>query len=247
MSSRERIRKQSQRAAVHGSSPGRRPHGEARDAAGHLEIVLKCDSSGCLEAVAGAIRQASFALPVAVTHAGIGAVNQTDVFLAATAGRLILGFGVGLAPRVEESLSGHTVEIRLYEVIHTLLDDLHEITASLVQREENEEKILGRATVIALFKGPRKGIILGCRVEEGSLAVGQRFRLIDPMGIVYDGRIASLQIDRHPVDRVKQGQEAGLKISDFGKARLGDLVETYHRQPSRTTAAWQPRPQVLVV
>ena len=206
-----------------------------------LEIVLKCDSAGCLEALSSAILEAAPAKrPTNIIHAGVGTISKTDIFLAETGSRLILGFNVDSDPHIAKLAVEQNVEVRLYDVIYRLVDDVMKAAYSLMPAEETEN-ILGRAKVIALFKSSRKGIILGCEVLEGRLTVEDRFRVIAAMGPVYTGIITSLHIGHDAVRMAKPGQKVGLKIRDFKKVAIGDLVESYRLESGKPFQPWSPR------
>jgi translation initiation factor IF-2 len=210
-----------------------------------LEVVLKCDSAGSVEAVSEAVSRMT--LPdagVAVISRGVGAISKSDVLMAETASRLIVGFQVGAVAGLEKELREHRVELRLYDVIYRLTDDLKVIAKSLTSVDQGEE-ITGSGKVVALFKSSRKGIIIGCEVISGHLAVGQHFRIISDMGPVYAGIIASLHIGDNAVQKATPGQKAGIRIKDFNRARVGDLVESYKPLPQRKPAAWQPAGRIL--
>lgn len=217
--------------------------GEAPGAA-RLEIVLKCGSDGSRAAIEKVLReQRTERLEVVIIHSGVGEVNKNDILLAATASRLIVGFEVGVNPHLEEELRRNGVEVRLYLVIYRLVEDLAALEGSLVE-EPAAEQLLGQAKVIALFKGHRHGIILGCRVSSGRLAVGERFRVIGAMGPVYEGRIASLHIEKAEVRAALPPQQVGLQIHDFQRAAVGDLVESF-RPGAPPPPVWQPVPGVF--
>ena len=209
---------------------------------GSLDIVLKCDSTGSKEAL-----KASLAVKghsgggVKVLHADVGDITKSDLFMALTASRLVVGFQVGVMPRIKELSQEQGIEVRLYDVIYRLTTDLHEIAATLNVRQEEREEITGKAKVIALFKGTRRGVILGCDVQEGHLETGKTFRIISAMGPVYTGKIESLQIEGDVVKSARVGQKAGLKISGFKKAKLGDLVECYQTLRPKPNKEWAPR------
>lgn len=203
-----------------------------------IEIILKCDSEGSLEAATSAI--SGIVLPEAdirVIRSGLGTVTSSDVFLAETASRLVVGFQVSVSPGVEKELREHNVEVRLYEVIYALTDDLKTLAASILPRVAAEQ-IVGSAKVIALFKSSRKGIIAGCEVVEGHLAVGQHFRIISAMGPVYSGAVESLHIGDHAVQTASAGQRVGIKIRNFSGVKAGDIVECY--RPQKKTQGWRP-------
>lgn len=204
-----------------------------------LELVVKADSSGSLEAVLDAIAALDLPAPtITVIHRGIGAINKTDILNAETGNRLIVGFEVEVLPHIMEICREHNVEIRLYDVIYRLSEDLRRIAESLLPAEV-QETITGSAKVIALFKSSRHGIILGCEIASGRIKVGDHFRVISAMGPVYTGRVESLHIDKNAVGEAKPGQQVGLKIRDFNQAHIGDLVECFIRKKSGFRP-WQP-------
>ena len=165
--------------------------------------------------------------------------------MAVTGSRLVLGFNVAPPKMVERLCKEQGVEIRLYDVIYHLTEDLRKIANGL-HSEEASESITGKAKVIALFKGGRKGIILGCQVLEGAMVQGDHFRVISAMGPIYSGKIESLHIEDRTVQKAKVGQQVGLKISKFDKAKVGDLVESYETVESRKVP-WRPKAGVFVV
>jgi translation initiation factor IF-2 len=191
-----------------------------------LEIVLKCDSAGSIEAVTTAILAMGPEPEISVVHSGLGAVSKSDILLAETSSGLIIGFQVALQPEIERTVREHNVEVRLYDVIYTLTDDIKAIAESMVPAESGED-VVGSAKVIALFKSSRRGIIIGCEISKGFLSQGQHFRVISAMGPVYTGIIESIHIGDKAVQKVTPGQQAGIKIRDFNKARIGDLVESF--------------------
>ncbi len=215
------------------------------DAKKRLEIVLKCDTSGCAEAVISAI--SSCALPeveINIISSGVGAVNKSDLFIAETGSRLIIGFNVGLMPHIEQTATEHTIEIRLYDIIYKLLEDLEAIATSFMPQEFSED-IVGSARVIALFKSSRRGIILGCEVLQGKLERGHPFRVVGAMGPIYSGMIESLHIEKNGVREATKGQQVGLKIRNFNKAKLGDLVEAFQVASGQFIKPWQPQGKVF--
>jgi len=203
-----------------------------------LEIVLKCDSVGSLEAVVSSLKTLENpGVEVSPIHTGIGAISKSDLLMALTGSRLVVGFNVSLLPKMQQLSKEKGVEIRLYDVIYKLTQDLNEIASSLTRPDDEKERITGKAKVIALFKSSRRGIILGCEVLEGTLVQGKNFRVISAMGPVYSGKIESLHIEKDVVKEAKVGQKVGLKISDFNRAKKGDLVETYQKlKPEASTA-----------
>ncbi|MEJ2683723.1 MAG: hypothetical protein P8Z71_04940 [Candidatus Sulfobium sp.] len=208
-----------------------------------LDVVLKCDSEGSLEAAEAAISE--IAVPeadVGIIRKGLGAIAASDVFLAETTGRLIVGFQVDVLPGVEKALRERNVEVRLYDVIYTLTADLKAVAGSILP-PVSEEEVTGSAKVIALFKGGRKGIIPGCEVLEGHLAVGQRFRIISAMGPVYSSTIESLHIGDHAVQTASPGQHVGIRIRNFNRVKVGDIVESF--RALKKAHGWKPAGGVI--
>jgi translation initiation factor IF-2 len=214
----------------------------------NLEIVLKCDSVGSLEAVLSSLESLENPeVDILPIHKGIGAISKSDLLMALTGSRLVVGFNVSLLPKMQQLSKEKGVEIRLYDVIYKLTQDLSQIAGHLIHREEEEEIVTGKAKVIALFKSSRKGSILGCEVLQGALVQGKKFRIISAMGPVYSGKIESLHIEQDAVKEAKKGQQVGLKISDFNQGKKGDLVETYEKQKSEAGATWHPKGRVYVI
>lgn len=219
---------------------------EARLSEVKLELVVKAESSGSLEAALAAIASLSSpVLPITVIHQGIGAVNKTDILNAETGSRLVIGFEVEVLPHVQELCRENNIEIRLYTVIYHLGEDLKKIAESLLPAA-TEETITASAKVIALFKSSRHGIILGCEVGKGKIRIGDHFRVITAMGPVYNGRIESLHIGKDAVTEAQKGQQVGIKILDFHSAHQGDLVECFVQKKS-TFRPWQPSGQIITI
>jgi translation initiation factor IF-2 len=210
-----------------------------------LSLVLKSDTDGCEQAVCELIsHNPAEGVPIEIIHKGVGDICKNDIMTASTGSGLILGFNVAVLPKLAELCQEQNVEIRLYSVIYKLQEDLREIAQSLLPQEA-DEKILGRAKVIALFKGSRRGIILGCEVEDGRLQKGDRFRIISAMGPVYSDTITSLHIETSTVNKAMPGQQVGIKIDDFKTVHQGDLVECYQTVQSGKSRRWQSSGKIL--
>ena len=182
---------------------------------------------------------------IQVIHTGVGAITKSDLLMALSASRLVAGFNTDVMPNLQQICREQQIEVRLYNVIYRLSQDLQEIAGSLNIQEEEVEKVIGKAKVIALFKSSRKGSILGCEILEGTLRQGQTFRVISAMGPVYTGRIESLHIERDEVRSAGVGQQVGLKISGFNKAQVGDYVESFEISITKKEKRWQPSGDIL--
>lgn len=210
-----------------------------------LELVLKCDSVGSVEAVRGSLETLHTPdVDISVIHTGVGDISKSDVLFAETASRLIVGFQVDVMQGMEKVLREHRVEVRLYTIIYKLIADIKEVAGKVIHREP-EEQIIGSGKVIALFKSTRKGIIVGCQVQEGSFSVGERFRIISTVGPVYAGTIESLHVGDNAVRKATPGQQVGIRIKDFNQARVGDFVESFRPPPPGRVRAWEPAGQII--
>lgn len=213
-----------------------------------LELLIKADTWEAVEAVSASLLPLSRSeAPLAIVGRGLGDIGKNDLLTAATSSRLILGFNVGILPHVADDCRRQGIDVRLYTVIYTLIEDMRRLLASLLPSVAPQETVSGRARVIALFKSCRKGVIIGCQVLEGRLRRGDSFRLLSQKVPVYYGRIDSLHIERQAVDQALPGQQAGIKIVDFNKAHLGDLLECLQVSKAQAATPWRPRGEVRVV
>ena len=211
-----------------------------------LEIVLKADSMGSAEAVSAILSTTKVPeADIRVIQSGVGAVSKQDLLMALTGSRLVVGFSVGVAPRLEQWVKEHGVEVRIYDVIYKLAEDLGTLARSLVVPEP-EEKVTGKCEVIATFKSVKGGMILGCEVVEGSVQVGKNFRVVTAMGPVHSARIESLQIEKKTVKEARHGQQVGVKVAGFSDAKTGDFIECYEVAVARK-ATWTPQGDVIHV
>ena len=210
-----------------------------------LEVVLKCDTAGTEEAIrAGLAAIQKPGVEIAIIQSGVGMVSKSDILMALTGSRLVIGFNVDITPKLQLEINEHGVEVRLYDTIYNLTEDVRTIAGNMFSREP-EEKITGKAKVIATFKGGRKETVIGCEVLEGVIELGKKFRVITAMGPVYSGKISSLQVERKNVKVGKPGQQIGIKISNWNKAKIGDLVEGYTIVQPVGGGPWKPRAGVF--
>ena len=210
-----------------------------------LEMVLKCDTAGTEEAIsAGLAAIQEPGVEIAIIQSGVGKVSKSDILMALTGSRLVVGFNVDIAPKLQSEINEHGVEVRLYDTIYNLTRDVKTIAGNMYSKEP-EEKITGKARVIATFKGSRKETIIGCEVLEGVIELGKKFRVITAMGPAYSGKISSLQVERKNVKIGKPGQQIGIKISNWNKAKIGDLVESYTAGQPIGGGPWKPRAGVF--
>ena len=217
----------------------------SRAARPKFEIVIKCDSSGSVEAVASAVSGIVHPdVDISIIHHGVGSIHKSDILMAEAGSRLIIGFQVDVQPGLDALLREYGVEVRLHNVIYKLIADVRMLADSVIPHIP-EESIIGSARVIALFKSSRKGIIIGCEILNGSLAVHQHFRIIAAMGPVYAGTIDSMHIENTAVQKAVKGQKVGIKIRGFNKVKIGDIVESYRPLPLKDARPWRPASEII--
>lgn len=205
-----------------------------------LEIVLRCDVSGTEEAVRESLAAVTVpGVELRIIQSGVGQISKSDILMAETGSRLVVGFGVDVTPRLEQYIKEHGVEIRLYDTIYRLTEDIGQISEKLLAKPPREV-ITGQAEIIATFKGKGKGQIIGCEIRTGTIEMGKQFRIITAMGPAYHGKIGSLQIENKSVKAGRAGQQVGIGLDDWNKASVGDLVECFETvEPA--SGPWKPR------
>ncbi|HLM51149.1 MAG TPA: translation initiation factor IF-2 [Solirubrobacteraceae bacterium] len=205
-----------------------------RGAVKELNLVLKADVAGSLEAVEDEIaRLPQEEITVRVIHRGVGGINESDVMLAAASEGVIIGFNVRPSADARRAAEEEGVEIRTYSVIYKAIEELRAAMEGLLEPEE-VETTLGDVEVRATFRASRVGVIAGCYVNEGRVTRGARARLVRDGTVVYDGEIASLRRFQEDVREVTAGQECGIVLRDFQDVKEGDLLEAYEtRQVER--------------
>jgi translation initiation factor IF-2 len=210
-----------------------------------IEVVLKCDMNGSVEAVSSILTRISNPdVEIRMIHSGVGPVSKSDLVMALTGSKLVVGFNVGVMPKLEQWIKDHGIEVRIYNVIYKIAEDMKAIAQSLILTEE-EEMVNGKGKVIELFKSSHGGIIMGCEVLDGALTLGCKFRVISAIGPVYNGKIDSLHIENRGVKEAKPGQQVGIKIDGFKGVKLGDLVECYEIEPPKKNTGWRPSGTIL--
>jgi translation initiation factor IF-2 len=192
-----------------------------------LSVVLKADTQGSVEALRTALLDLSTdSVKVDVLLAGVGAVTETDVMLAKASDGIIVGFHVRPEPVARRAAEGQGVEVRTYQVIYEVVDDVRKAMAGLLPPTISE-KFEGRAEVRDTFSVPRVGTIAGCYVSEGKVRRGASCRLLRDGVQIYEGRVSSLKRFKDDVREVNSGFECGLGIEGYNDLKIGDVVETY--------------------
>ena len=205
-----------------------------------LNLVIKGDVDGSVQALSDALEQLSTEeVQVEVIHRGVGAINESDVLLAATAGAIIIGFHVRPDANARAVAAREGVDIRLYSVIYEAVEDVRSALEGMLMPEE-KEVLLGAAEVRQLFKVPRVGTVAGCYVTEGVMDRRGRVRVVRDGVQVYDGELASLKRFKDDVREVREGFECGLSVAGFNDIKVGDVIECYRVESVARTLAGAP-------
>jgi len=192
-----------------------------------LNIVLKADVMGSLEALRGMLEKAATSeVKVRIIHAHVGGVSESDVLLAATSGGIVLGFNVRPDTSAMRIAKERHVEIKTYTIIYELLDDVKKAMAGLL-KPTLKEVVNGRAEVREVFSVPKLGNIAGCSVVDGKITRSDQCRLIRDGKIIYTGKFASLRRFKDDVREVATGFECGIGIENFNDIKTGDIIEAF--------------------
>lgn len=200
-----------------------------------LNLILKADVQGSLEAVTESLRKlGSNEVDVTFVHRGVGGITANDISLAETTNATILGFNVRPDRKSRELADAQNVEIRTYEIIYKLLEDIEQAMVGMLA-PEYEEVVTGDAEVREIFRVPKIGAIAGCYVQNGTISRGSKVRFLRDGAIIWKGEISSLRRFKDDVREVREGFECGIGLSDFQDLKPGDIIETFdEREIERT-------------
>ena len=192
-----------------------------------LRIVLKTDVQGSLEAFHSSLMKMSTnAVSVNIVHEGVGRISESDVMLASASNAIIIGFNVRPDSNAKKIAENEGVQIRLYQVIYDMLDDVKAAMEGMLAPELREHT-LGLAEIREIFRVPKIGSIAGCRVTEGLLRRSAKVRLIRDGVVFWNGELSSLKHFKDDVREIKAGNECGLSFERFQDFKVGDVIEAY--------------------
>jgi translation initiation factor IF-2 len=205
--------------------------GEVRD----LNLVIKADVQGSLEAVAGELAKIQHPeVGVNIIHQGVGGITEGDVMLAAASDALVVGFNVRPNADARQAAEREGVEIRSYRVIYQLTEEIEQALVGMLSPIQREE-LLGEAEVRATFKVSRLGTIAGCMVTSGTVRRGAQVRVVRDGTVIYETTIAQLKRFKDDVREVAEGFECGILLDGFNDVKEGDVLEVFEtRQVERT-------------
>ena len=200
-----------------------------------LNIVVKADVQGSIEAVTGELGKIRHPeVGVNVIHTGIGAISESDVILASASNAIVVGFNVRPNAEARALAEREGVDIRTYRVIYQLTEDIQQALVGMLSPEQVEET-LGEAEVRAVFRASRVGTIAGCYVTEGNVRRNAQVRIVREGTVIYETTIASLKRFKDDVREVQAGFECGILLENFNDVKEGDVLEFYEtREIERT-------------
>jgi translation initiation factor IF-2 len=192
-----------------------------------VNLILKADVQGSLEAVTESLRRLERdEVDISFVHRAVGGITENDISLANATNATIIGFNVRPDGKARKLAEQEEVEIRTYEIIYKLLEDIEQAVIGMLE-PEYEEHVTGEAEVREIFRVPKLGAIAGCYVRSGVITRGSKVRFLRDGTIIWKGDITSLKRFKDDAREVREGFECGIGLSDFQDLKAGDLIETY--------------------
>jgi translation initiation factor IF-2 len=200
-----------------------------------LNLIVKADAQGSLEALTESLKKLERPeVKVGFVLRGVGGISESDIALAATSEATIIGFNTRPSRQARELAASEGVEIRTYEIIYKLLEDVEAAMLGMLE-PEYEEVVTGDAEVREIFRVPKIGAIAGCLVQSGVITRNSKVRFIREGSILWKGEVSSLRRFKDDVREVAAGYECGIGLSDYQDLRPGDIIETFElREIPRT-------------
>jgi translation initiation factor IF-2 len=192
-----------------------------------LNIVLKADVQGSVEAISDALLKLSTdEVKVKIIGSGVGGITETDATLAAASNAIILGFNVRADASARKVVEGENLDLRYYSVIYDLIDEVKQAMSGMLSPEYKQE-IIGLAEVRDVFRSPKFGAIAGCMVTEGVVKRHNPIRVLRDNVVIYEGELESLRRFKDDVNEVRNGMECGIGVKNYNDVRVGDMIEVF--------------------
>ena len=232
---RSRKRRESRQATISRQSLDQllksRKEGEKR----LLPLVVKTDVQGSLEAIEGSLEKLGTGEVAAqILHGGVGGITESDVILAQASGAAIIGFNVRANTQARERARRDGVEIRYYNIIYNVIDDVKAVLSGMLA-PETRERFLGNAEILEVFNISKVGKVAGCRVTEGLVRRGAKVRLIRDDVVIHEGELSTLKRFKDEVREVQSGQECGMAFTNYQDIQKGDVIECYDVETIKRT------------
>jgi translation initiation factor IF-2 len=193
-----------------------------------FDLVVKGDVQGSVEAIAGALRKlGTDEVEARIVHSGVGGITESDVALANASKAVLLGFNVRANAQAKAAADRDGVEIRYYNIIYDLVDDVKAAMSGLLA-PTIRELFLGNAEILEVFNISKIGKVAGCRVTEGKVERGAKVRLIRDDVVIHEGTLSTLKRFKDEVREVPAGQECGMAFANYEDIRAGDVIECFN-------------------
>jgi len=192
-----------------------------------LKIVLKCDTSGSIDAIKKSIEKIpKDEVEITIIHSGTGAISESDVLLASASNGVVIGFNVSVEAKAKELARKEGIEIKTYNVIYDLIDELTRAIEGMLT-PEIKEVLIGQAVVKKVFKIGKNQKVAGCLVVDGKVAINSKVKIIRDGEIIHEGVLSSLKRFKESVNEVAKNTECGIMVSDFSDFKEGDIIQSY--------------------
>ncbi|GHV55072.1 hypothetical protein FACS1894206_09060 [Deltaproteobacteria bacterium] len=192
-----------------------------------LNLVVKADVQGSLEAIVDALKKLSTEkVCLEVIHTGAGAVSESDVLLASASDAIIIGFNVRPTPKAKDLIEQENIDIRFYDIIYKLVDEVRSAMEGMLKPVE-KEVYLGLAEILETYNVPKIGVIAGCHVSDGKITRNAQIRLLRDNVVIHMGKIASLKRFKDDAKEVLKGYDCGIGLEHYNDIKVGDSLEAF--------------------
>ena len=202
-----------------------------------LNLIIKADAQGSVEALRSQLeRITNEEVRTRIIHSGVGAINESDVMLGSASDAIIVGFNIRPDATIARKAEDEGVDIRLYEVIYEVIDDVRAAITGML-KPQVREVVLGQVEVRKIFKISKVGTIAGCYVKSGKITRDAHVRVLRDSAVVYDGKLSSLKRFKDDAREVLEGFECGVGIENYNDVKEGDVLEAYTTEEVALTPA----------
>ena len=193
-----------------------------------LNLIVKTDVHGSIDAINESLNKLSGdEVKIEIVHSATGTITESDISLAAVSDAIVIGFNVRPSSRVQELANEENVDIRFYDIIYNLINDIKDAVVGMME-STFEDEVLGHAEVREIFSIPKIGIIAGSYVKSGKVERNQQARLLREGVVIYTGKVSSLKRFKEDAKEVASGYECGIGIENYNDIKVGDVIECFH-------------------
>ena len=201
--------------------------GRIQDGAKEINVVLKADVNGSMEAVRSSLEKINVeGVKINVIRSAVGAITESDVVLASASSAIIIGFNVRAGQKAIDNAKQYGVEIKTYDIIYKVVEDMENAMKGMLD-PEYEEKVTGTLEIRQIFKFSKVGLIAGCHVTSGIVRNNEKARIIRDGVVVYNGAVKTLQHEKDQVKEVKKDMDCGITLENCQDYKENDIIEIY--------------------